>query len=188
MPVSLTADPSSSSPIPAVIHSPWFGRAMAALRIYFGVVFLHNGIAKLLPPVQGLWPDTPLGFVIAATGNRSAFSILQFEVVTQPHPVEPYRAFVEGAVLPNFGPFVFGIGMAEVVVGVLLILGLWTSLAALGGAAMTLHLQFATLWNDKWLYEYSLEWVPLLCIVAFRAGRWYGLDRRFAAGRPRWPG
>jgi uncharacterized membrane protein YphA (DoxX/SURF4 family) len=177
-----TADPTE------VTRSPWFGRAMAALRIYFGVVFLHNGIAKLVPAVPNLWPDTPLGFVINAEGPRSARSILQFEVVTQPHPVEPYRALVEQVILPNFEPFAFGIGVAEVAVGLLLILGLWTSLAALAGAAMILHLQFATLWNDKWLYEYSLEWLPLLCIAAFRAGRWYGLDARLAIGRHRWPG
>jgi uncharacterized membrane protein YphA (DoxX/SURF4 family) len=170
------------------VASPWFGRAMAALRIYFGIVYLHNGIAKLLPAVPNLWPDTPIGFVIAATGDRSALSILQFEVVTQAHPIEPYRALVEQVILPNFGPFVFGIGLAETVVGVLLILGLWTTAAAIGAALMALHLQFATLWNDKWIYEYSLEWLPLLCVAAFRAGRWHGLDARLAAGRRRWPG
>lgn len=181
-------DAASMSPTATAVASPWFGRAMAALRVYFGLVYLHNGIAKLLPPIPNLWPDTPLGFVINATGERSAQSILRFEVVTQAHPVEPYRAFVENVVLPNFGPFVAGIGLAEALVGILLILGLWTSLAAVGAALMAFHLQFATLWNDKWIYEYSLEWLPLLCLAAFRAGRWHGLDARFAVGRHRWPG
>jgi uncharacterized membrane protein YphA (DoxX/SURF4 family) len=171
-----------------MMSSHWFGRAMAALRVYFGLVYLHNGIAKLLPAVDGLWPDTPLGFVIQATGDRSAQSILQFEVVTQPHPVGPYRDLVENVVLPNFGVFVAGIGVLETVVGLLLILGLLTPLAAILAAGMALHLQFATLWNDKWLYEYSLEWLPLLCLAAFRAGRWHGLDERFAQTRARWPG
>jgi hypothetical protein len=53
---------------------------------------------------------------------------------------------------------------------------------------MALHLQFATLWNDKWLYEYSVEWLPLLCLAAFRAGRWHGLDGRMVRTRDRWPG
>jgi uncharacterized membrane protein YphA (DoxX/SURF4 family) len=171
-----------------MMSSHWFGRAMAALRVYFGLVYLHNGIAKLLPAVDGLWPDSPLGFVIQATGDRSAQSILQFEVVTQPHPVGPYRDLVENVVLPNFGVFVAGIGVLETVVGLLLILGLLTPLAAILAAGMALHLQFATLWNDKWLYEYSLEWLPLLCLAAFRAGRWHGLDERFAQTRARWPG
>ncbi len=141
-----------------------FGRAMAALRIFFGVVYLHNGLAKILPAIPGLWPDTPLGFVINAEGNRSAQSILQFEVVTQNHPIEPYRALVEQVILPNFGAFGFAVGATETVVGILLILGLLTPIAALVGALMALHLQFATLWNDKWIYEYSVEWLPLLCL------------------------
>lgn len=177
-----------SEAIAGAINSPWFGRAMAALRIYFGVVYLHNGIAKLLPAVPNLWPDTPLGFVINAEGSRSARSILEYEVITQHHPIEPYRALIEGVVLPNFGAFVLGIGAVETLVGILLIVGLLTPLAALIAAGMALHLQFATLWNDKWIYEYSLEWLPLLCLAAFRAGRWHGLDARFAATRARWFG
>ncbi len=177
-----------SDVIAGAVTSPWFGRAMAALRVYFGIVYLHNGIAKILPPLPGLWPDTPIGFVINAEGNRSAHSILQYEVIAQHHPVEPYRALVENVVLPNFGLFGFGIGAIETLVGILLILGFLTPVAALVAAGMALHLQFATLWNDKWIYEYSVEWIPLLCLAAFRAGRWRGLDARFAATRSRWPG
>lgn len=165
-----------------------FGWAMTTLRVFFGVVFLHNGIAKLLPAIPNLWPDTPIGFVINAVGPRSARSILEFEVISQHHPVEPYRAFVENVVLPNFGAFGLMVGVTETVVGILLILGLLTPVAAIIAAMMVLHLQFATLWNDKWIYEYSVEWVPLLCLAAFRAGRWHGLDARFAATRARWLG
>ena len=165
--------------------SALFGRAMAALRIYFGVVFLHNGIAKLLPAVPNLWPNTPLGFVIDAEGARR---ILEAEVIAGRHPVEPYRLLIQDVVLPNAGPFLLLVGAAESMVGLLLIIGLLTPLAALVAAGMVLHLQFATLWNNKWLYEYSLEWLPLLCLAAFRAGRWHGLDARFAARRARWVG
>lgn len=178
----------ASDAMASVIDDRWFGRAMAALRIYFGVVYLHNGIAKLLPAVPNLWPNTPIGFVIGAEGSRSARSILKFEVITNQHPVEPYRALVEGVILPNFGPFVFALGALETLVGVLLIVGLLTPIAALIAAGMALHLQFATLWNDKWIYEYSLEWLPLLCLAILRAGRWHGLDGRFVATRARWPG
>lgn len=171
-----------------LVRGTWFGRAMAALRIFFGIVYLHNGLAKILPAVPNLWPDTPLGFVINAEGNRSAQSILKFEVITQNHPIAPYRDLVQNVILPNFQLFGFGIGLLETVVGALLILGLFTPIAALVGAGMALHLQFATLWNDKWIYEYSVEWVPLLCLAAFRAGRWHGLDARLVAARPRWPG
>jgi uncharacterized membrane protein YphA (DoxX/SURF4 family) len=182
---SMTAAPDD---LAAMAQKPSFGWGMAGLRIFFGIVYLHNGLAKLLPPIPNLWPDTPIGFVINAEGPRSAQSILQYEVVTQNHPIEPYRALVETLILPNFGAFGFAVGATETLVGVLLILGLLTPIAAIVAALMALHLQFATLWNDKWIYEYSVEWVPLLAIAAFRAGRWHGLDARFAATRARWPG
>lgn len=177
-----------SEAVAAIANGRWFGGAMATLRIFFGVVYLHNGLAKILPAVPNLWPDTPLGFVINAEGGRSAESILKFEVITQHHPIEPYRSFIESVVLPNFGFFGVSIGLLETTVGVLLMLGLFTPIAALVAAGMALHLQFATLWNDKWIYEYSVEWVPLLCLAAFRAGRWHGLDARIARTRRRWPG
>lgn len=177
-----------SDAIADVANGAWFGRAVAALRIFFGVVFLHNGLAKILPAVPNLWPDTPIGFVINAEGGRSAQSILQYEVITQNHPFEPYRSLIENVVLPNFGFFGFSIGALETVVGIMLILGILTPIAALVAAGMALHLQFATLWNDKWVYEYSVEWVPLLCLAAFRAGRFHGLDARLVRTRSRWIG
>jgi uncharacterized membrane protein YphA (DoxX/SURF4 family) len=177
-----------SEAIAAIATGRWFGWAMAALRVFFGVVFLHNGLAKILPAVPSLWPDTPLGFVINREGGRSAESIMTYEVITPQHPVEPYRAFIEQVVLPNFAFFGFSIGLLETIVGIMLILGLFTPIAALVAAGMVLHLQFVTLWNDKWIYEYSVEWVPLLCLAVFRAGRWHGLDARIARTRHRWMG
>lgn len=186
--MSLSTAAAPGTTVADVVNGRWFGRAMAALRIYFGIVYLHNGLAKLLPAVPNLWPNTPIGFVIQAQGNRSAQSILQYEVIQQHHPIEPYRSLIENVVLPNFGLFGFAVGALETLVGILLILGFLTPLAALLAAGMALHLQFATLWNDKWVYEYSVEWLPLLCLAAFRAGRWHGLDARFATTRSRWFG
>lgn len=183
-----SASTTQSDAIAAIANGRWFGRAIATLRVFFGLVYLHNGIAKILPAVPNLWPDTPLGFVINAEGGRSAESIMRYEVITNQHPIEPYRALVEQVVLPNFGFFGFSIGLLETVVGLMLILGLLTPIAALVAAGMALHLQFATLWNDKWIYEYSVEWVPLLCLAAMRAGRWHGLDARMVRARRRWIG
>ena len=183
-----TASARRPDELATLVNGRWFGRAMASLRIFFGLVYLHNGLAKILPAVPGLWPDTPIGFVINSEGSRSARSILEYEVVKQQHPIEPYRSFIEHVVLPNFGAFGFSIGILETAVGIMLVLGLLTPIAALVAAGMALHLQFATLWNDKWVYEYSVEWVPLLCLAAFRAGRWHGLDAHLSRTRSRWIG
>ena len=145
------------------------------------IVFLHNGIAKVLPAVPNLWPDTPLGFVINAVGPRSARSILEFEVVTQGHPDRavpaPRRA---GRSCRTSGRSCSRSAPREMVVGVLLILGLVTPIAALVAALMVLHLQFATLWNDKWLYEYSRRMgaAPVPGRVPGRALAWAGRPAR----------
>lgn len=147
--------------------SPLFGPAIAALRIWFGIVFLTNGLAKFAPAIA----KTPVGFLIDLPGAKG---ILTF--YAHRNPVVPYRSLVDQVILPNWGFFGPLEGLVELAVGVLLILGLFATLAALIGALLQLHLQFASLWSNQWVFEYSVEWVPLLVLAAIHAGRWYGLD------------
>ncbi len=154
-----------------------FSFGMAALRIFFGVVYFTNGLSKFVPGIA----HTPIGFLIDSNGARG---IIRADA--HRNKVDIYRNLIEQVVLPNwsiFGPLV---GATEVVVGTLLILGLLTPLAAILGALLSLHIQFATLFSNEWLFEYSVEWIPLLALAAFGAGRWYGLDARLAGpGRRR---
>lgn len=152
--------------------SPLFGRAIAALRIWFGIVFLTNGLAKFIPSIA----KTPVGFLIDLNGAKG---ILIF--YAHRNPVPPYRSLVDQLIAPNWSLFGPAEAVVEVVVGVLLIVGLFATLAALVGALLQLHLQFASLWSNQWVFEYSVEWVPLLVLAAIHAGRWFGLDSR----RPR---
>ena len=168
----------------AVVRGRWFGLSIAALRGYFGLVYLSNGLAKFAPGMA----NSPFGFLIDSEGARG---ILTYEVLAggarqEGHPFGLYRSLVEGLILPNwqiFGPLV---ALAEVGVGLLLVIGLLTPIAALGGAGLALHLQFATLFNNKWLFEYSIQWLPLIVLAVLRAGRWYGADALLAARWPRW--
>jgi uncharacterized membrane protein YphA (DoxX/SURF4 family) len=144
-----------------------FAFGMAALRIFFGLVYLTNGLSKFVPAMA----HTPFGFLIDSNGARG---IIRADA--HRNKVDLYRNLIDQVVLPNwafFGPLV---GATEVLVGLLLILGLLTPLAAILGALLSLHIQFATLFSNEWLFEYSVEWVPLLALAAFGAGRWYGLD------------
>jgi uncharacterized membrane protein YphA (DoxX/SURF4 family) len=168
----------------AAIESPWFGRTIAGVRVVFGLVFLSNGLAKFAPAGGS---GSPLGFLIDAQGARS---ILEFEVLPggareMGHPVAPYRVLVEQVILPNFDLFGPLIGMAEAGAGLLLVLGLLTPIGALGAAGLQLHLHFMTLFNNKFLWEYPVYWVPLLGLAILRAGRWYGIDAGLARRRPR---
>ena len=162
----------SSTP-PSAACDP--SRPIAALRIFFGVVFLSNGLSKFLPES---FSKTPFGFLINSAGARG---IIRSDAAHNGIPA--YRALVQQVVLPNwdfFGPL---LGASEVAAGMLLCIGLLTPVAAVFAALMSVHINFAT-YGHEWLFEYAVEWIPLLVLAALRAGRFYGLDARIARGRP----
>ncbi|CAN5262348.1 hypothetical protein BH18CHL2_BH18CHL2_03580 [soil metagenome] len=160
---------------------PSFGLGIAALRIAFGLLFLGNGLVKLLP----IPTSTPIGSFL---DSNSAYAYLEAQVVSAGHPVGPYRALVEQIILPNWNVFGPLLGLAETVAGALLVLGLLVPVAGLILAAMMLHLHFATIFNGIFAAEYPVYWVPLLALALTRAGRWHGLDERLARDRPGWWG
>jgi uncharacterized membrane protein YphA (DoxX/SURF4 family) len=152
-------------------------RAIAVLRIFFGVVFLSNGLSKFVPGIAHL----PGGYYLI--DREGAKSIIQHNAAH--HPVALYHDLVFNVFVPNW--FVFGplVGLAETTAGLLLVLGLASWLGALLAALLSLHIQFSDA-NGPWLYEYAVEWVPLLCLVFMKAGRTWGLDGVIARGSPGW--
>ena len=142
-------------------------RAIAVLRVFWGLVYFSNGLAKIVPGIAHL----PGGYLIDTEGAKS---IITHEAKN--HPVGLYHDLVFNVFVPNWGVFGPLVGVTEMTAGVLLILGLAAPLGALLGAALALHLQFATMFNNPWLFEYAVEWVPLLCLAFMRPGRFYGLD------------
>jgi uncharacterized membrane protein YphA (DoxX/SURF4 family) len=142
--------------------------SIAILRIFWGLVYFSDGLSKFYPEISRL----PLGqFLI---NRQDARNILASDVAR--HPVALYHDLVFNFILPNYDVFGPLLGLAEMVAGGLLILGLMTKLGALLAALMALHLNFATLGQPQWVYEYAVEWVTLLCIAFMRAGRYFGLD------------
>jgi uncharacterized membrane protein YphA (DoxX/SURF4 family) len=108
-------------------------RAIAVLRIFFGLVFLSNGLAKLVPGIAHL----PGGYYLI--DSQGARSIIQHNA--NHHPVALYHDLVFNLLIPNWslvGPMV---GLTEVVAGSLLVLGLATRLGALLAALLSLHVQ-----------------------------------------------
>jgi uncharacterized membrane protein YphA (DoxX/SURF4 family) len=158
-----------------------FYAGVALLRIGFGLVFLTNGIAKL----PGLGSHIPpfKGFLISRDGARN---ILDFD--TMGHPIGIYRTLVEDVILAHWNVFGALLTVTELFIGVCLVLGVVTPIAALMGAAFQLHLNFANIHRgDKWLWEAAVEWMPLLTLALVRSGRYWGLDARLAQRFPRWP-
>ena len=152
-------------------------RAIAVLRIFFGVVFLTNGLSKFVPGIAHL----PGGYYLI--DSQGAKSIIQHNAAH--HPVAVYHALVFDLFVPNWSVFGPLLGLAETTAGLLLVLGLASWVGALLAALLSLHIQFSDA-TGPWLYEYAVEWVPLLCLVFMKAGRTWGLDGAIAVRNPGW--
>ncbi len=95
--------------------------AMTWIRILVGAVWLNGGIEKLLNP------DFP---------GQFATSLEAGGFVSQAPPF--FRGFMEGTVVPNAEIFAQLMRVGELSLGIALILGLLTNLAALGSILLSL--------------------------------------------------
>ncbi|MGH7868980.1 MAG: DoxX family membrane protein [Candidatus Dormibacteraceae bacterium] len=138
------------------------------LRIFWGVVYFSNGLAKLYPRIAHPWNGLSL------MTNQDAYNIASQDVSN--HPVHLYQSLITDFILPNWGVFGPFLGICEMAVGGLLIFGFASRLAALLGALLAINLQFLTLFSEGWVFQYSIIWVSMLCLSLMKAGRYLGLD------------
>ena len=89
---------------------------------------------------------------------------------------------IRDVVLPNWGSFGAFLTVAELAIGLGLIFGVASRLAALGGL-MLIGPIWVMLWHTNlYLWEYPAEDLfPLLLLAIVPAGRTAGLDARLAA-------
>jgi len=178
-----------------LIDPRWFGRGMAVIRIFFGVILFANGLAKVEPDLGRIDLGPYHANLITRSGARG---ILDFEVnnrqITRDAPkgteVPGLRRFVNDVVLERWGFFQWVVTLIELGAGAFLILGLATRLAALIGLGQQLFLALVYASSNRWLFEQPHEYVPLLVLALLPAGRAWGLDGwlvRRDAGLRRWP-
>ena len=185
----------TSTESPVVVDSRAFGRGIAVLRVFVGLIALANGLAKAFG-----WGSISIGPYVTNLINRdTAEFILRFEVFGneaggQRGTRVPGARPVAELLLDNWGFFGWALTVAEVVTGLLLVLGLATRAAAL--VALGQHLALAVMYatSNRWLFEQPHEYVPLLILALVPAGRVWGLDsavarrlRREREGRVPWP-
>jgi thiosulfate dehydrogenase [quinone] large subunit len=101
--------------------------ALAALRVYLGLVWFTYGRSKLEPN----WAGGTREFLSAVADAASSTS-------------GPFKAFLTGVVIPHQRVFAELIAYGELLVGIALILGLLTKVGALGGAFLSLTYFFET--------------------------------------------
>jgi uncharacterized membrane protein YphA (DoxX/SURF4 family) len=163
-------------------------KGLAGLRIFFGLIFFLNGLAKLFS-FRTIEIGPYSSFLINREETRQ---ILDFEVNQRNGgtdvPLLPTLS--NDVILPNFGFFQWVITAVELGVGAALIFGLATRGAALIGFGQQIFLQLVYLSSTRWMFEQPHEWVPLLILALVPAGRMWGVDGRLVRKRPqlrRWP-
>lgn len=91
-------------------------------------------------------------------------------------------------ILDNFALFGWAITAAEIVIGLLLVVGLATRGAALLGLGQALFLALVYATSNRWVFEQPHEYVPLIILAIVPAGRVWGLDGKVLRRRGTDPG
>jgi uncharacterized membrane protein YphA (DoxX/SURF4 family) len=180
-----TTDPSTSStPVAGpLVPERVLLRALAAVRIFFGVDWLSNALAKLAGVMNYDWGFTTFNLVDRGVAN----GILHQGVMST--SIAPLRWFYGEVVLPNFGIFGWVLTLAELAIAIGLLFGIATRLAAVGGLLLLAPIWLMLLSTDQYFWTYPLDVVPLVLLAIVPTGRYLGLDGRIAArlGTRRWP-
>ena len=166
------------------------GRGLAVIRIFFGVILLANGLAKIFD-----WSRVSIGdyYIVNLINRPTSRSILD-SLANKERPGTsqlPGLHWVSNTViLDNWGVFEWLTTGLEVGVGLLLIVGLASRGAALMGLSFQVFLALLYLPTNKWMFEQPHEYVPLAVLSIVASGVIWGLDGRLRASSPayrRWP-
>ncbi|HVZ11699.1 MAG TPA: DoxX family protein [Patescibacteria group bacterium] len=136
------------------------------LRVYIGWQWLQAGFEKIINPV---WVGPKAGIAL------QGFLIGALKKSAGPHPDVSswYVSFINGFVLQHTVLFSYAISFGEFLVGIGLILGIFTGIAAFFGGFMNMNYLFAgTISTNPFMFL-----IELFLILAWRVAGWYGLDR-----------
>ena len=159
-------------------------RGFAALRIFFGLIWLSNGLAKL----TGVG-SYDLGFATFGLLDLPTAQFIANDASTRAY-LGPLAAFYQNVVLPNWGAFGTFLTLAEIAAGLALLFGFLTRAAALGTLLLItpIWLMFLGSGVHQYVWTYPVDLFPLLLLAIVPAGRTAGLDARLAARfGDRWP-
>lgn len=149
------------------------------LRVWLGWGWLQAGLGKISSPA---WTGENAGAAVAGFARGA------LERMAGDHPDVQwwYGRFLENVVIPNAKVFGFLVAWGEVLVGIALILGLFTGIAAFFGTFMNLAFLLGGAVSTNPIYFVVGTWL----VLAWRNAGWLGLDRWVlpALGTPWQPG
>lgn len=148
-----------------IIRNKYFTAVWTALRLWLGYQWLSAGLEKISEPV---WVGGQAG--VAVTGFLKG----AVAKATGEHPMVQgwYASFVRDIALPNAKAFSYLVAFGEVLVGISLILGLFTIVGLIAGGFMNLNYMLAgTTSTNPILYT-----ATFLLLIAGSAAYFIGLD------------
>lgn len=138
----------------------------ALLRVYVGYEWLMAGWGKVTSPA---W--------VGADGGAAVSGFLKGALAktSGEHPdVTPWYAwFIQNVALPNASLFSHLVAFGEVAVGIALILGLFTGIAAFFGGLMNANFLLAGTVSSNPVLFILATWL----VLGWRVAGWLGLDR-----------
>lgn len=143
-----------------------FSRVWLVIRLYIGYEWLMAGWGKV---TSALWSGSQAGTAL------SGFLAGAAQKATGPHPDVGgwYLWILNQVVLPHAAFFSYLVAYGELLVGIALILGIFTGIAAFAGVFM----------NFNYLFAGTVSINPILAlgqiflVLAWRNAGWLGLDR-----------
>lgn len=149
------------------------------VRLYAGWEWLEAGYAKLTNPA---WAGPAAGSALTGFVNNA----LNKTSGANPDVNSIYAGFLQAVVLPHAALWSWIVALGELAVGLGLIVGLLTGIAAFFGGLMNVNYLFAGTVSSNPLLFILATWL----VLAWRVAGWWGLDRWFLPllGTPWWPG
>lgn len=138
------------------------------VRVYLGYLWLDAGWGKLTDS-SGVWVGSKAGAAVAGFAQGA----MQQTTGEHPQVTGWYAAFLKNVVVPNAAAFSYLVTFGEILVGVALILGLFTGIAAFFGGFMNASYIFAGVAGANPLMFILATWL----VLAWRVAGHWGLDR-----------
>ena len=157
--------------------------AFAALRIFTGLVWISNALAKIFDVGNYDWGFFSFNLITLGAARGIATD------ASAKTDIAPLGALYRDFVLPHWGFFGAFLTAAELAVGLGLLFGVATRLAAVGGLLLLTPI-WVMLWDrGQYLWTYPAEDLfPLVLLAIVPAGRVVGLDKHLATRfHGRWP-
>ncbi|RKN84552.1 DoxX family membrane protein [Paenibacillus ginsengarvi] len=141
------------------------GLIWLVIRLYLGYAWINAGFHKI---TDSKWVGSEAGAGLTGFIKGALGKAANGKDVTG-----WYATFLENMVLPNAKVFSYCVAFGEFLVGLGLILGLLTGIAAFFGAFMNASFLFAGTLSTNPLLFILATWI----VLAWKVAGWYGLDR-----------